>query len=206
MKVLRVDCENAIKELALSKQAAEEHKNEASLLKMSFANLEKAKLSLEISVQDLANQLENSQKELKSQRECNKIIQAEMVKECDTLKKQIQQLNSTIEDLSRSNQSAKLETKKHNLLEMEISDYEKSLTELTAQRDALLKDIEAKQNQIEQSSEEKTGLLAQIQFMEQQVVTEQQRASELKVSNHHYVSFKCLYLFNPLLHFFITCV
>ena len=206
MKVLRVDCENAIKELALSKQAAEEYKNEASQLKMSFANLEKAKLSLEISVQDLANLLENSQKELKSQRECNKIIQAEMVKECDTLKKEIQQLNATIEDLTRSNQSAKLETKKHNLLEMEISDYEKSLTELTAQRDALLKDIEAKQNQIEQSSEEKTGLLAQIQFMEQQVVTEQQRASESKVSNHYDVSFKCLCLFNPSLHFLLTCL
>lgn len=181
MKVLKVDCDKAIRELALSKQAAEEYKNEASLLKVSVANLEKAKLSLEISLQDLTNQFENSQKELKSQRECNKIIQVEMVKECDTLKKEIQLLNETIEDLARNNQSAKLETKKHNLLEMEISDFEKSLSELTAQRDALLKDIEAKQNQIEQSNEERTGLLAQIQFMEQQVVTEQQRASESKV-------------------------
>lgn len=202
MKVLKVDCENAIRELALSKQAAEEHKNEASILKVSATNFEKAKLSLEISVQDLTSQLENSRKELKSQRECNKIIQAEMVKECDVFKKEIQQLNRTIEDLSRSNQSAKLETKKHNLLEMEISDFEKSLSELSAQRDVLLKDIEAKQNQIEQSNEERTGLLAQIQYMEQQVVTEQQRASESKVFNYAF-GFKCLYLFDPL-HFPIT--
>ena len=178
-----MDCENAIRELALSKQAAEEYKSEASSLKVSAANLEKVKLSLEISVQDLVNQLENSQKELKSQRECNKIIQAEMVKEGDALKKEILKLNATIEEISRSNQSAVLESKKHNLLEMEISDYEKSLSELTAKRDILLKDLEAKQKQIEQSNEERTGLLAQIQFMEEQVVTEQQRASDSKVSN-----------------------
>lgn len=180
MKLLKKDFENAIKELANSKQMAEEFKNEASVLKTTATNLEKCKAALENSVQELRILYEESRKESESE----KIVRAELSRECDRLKNEIRQLNNTIEDLNKANQTIKQESKKQSVLELELTDYEKSVSELNGKLDSLQKELSLKQNLYEQIGDEKTGLKDQIQLLEQQVNTEQQRSTELKVQKY----------------------
>ena len=90
-------------------------------------------------------------------------------------------MNSSVEELNKKNQAVKQECKKQSLLEMELTDYEKSVSELNSQLESLQKELVLKQNIVDQHNEEKSGLQVQVSFLEQQIGTEQQRATELKV-------------------------
>lgn len=174
---MKKDCEHSIQELANSRQRAEEFKNEASLLKTTAANLEISKKVLEKSFQELKVMYDDSRKENESE----KILRVELSKECDRFRNEIRQLNSTIDELNKKNQAVKQECKKQSLLEMELTDYEKSVSELNGQMETLQKELALKQNIVDQYKEEKSGLQAQVSLLEHQVGTEQQRATNLKV-------------------------
>lgn len=190
MTVLKKDCDNALQELVGSRQRAEEFKNEANVLRGTAAELEKRNKALEKSVQELQERFNLAEKE----HETDKILRLELSKECDRLRNEIRNLNTIIEDLNRSQEAAKQESKKQALLQLEITDYEKTLAELNAQLDSLKKEQVAKQDLIERSDDEKDALLAQIKFLEQQVCTEQQRASESKVMSGYFVYLKHIHL------------
>lgn len=177
LSVMKKDCEHSIQELANSRQRAEEFKNEASLLKTTAVNLEISKKALEKSFQELKVLYDDSRKENESE----KILRVELSKECDRLKLEIRQLNSSVEELNKKNQAVKQECKKQSLLEMELTDYEKSVSELNSQLESIQKELVLKQNIVDQHNEEKSGLQVQVSFLEQQIGTEQQRATELKV-------------------------
>lgn len=174
---MKKDCENSIQELANSRQRAEEFKNEASVLKTTVANLEISKNALEKSIQEHKLLYDDCRKENESE----KILRVELSKECDRFKSEIKQLSCTVDELNKKNQAVKQESKKQSLLELELTDYEKSVSDLNAQLDAMKKELVSKQNFVDQLTEEKSGLQIQIQLLEQQVATEQQRGAELKV-------------------------
>lgn len=180
MSVMKKDCENAIEELANSKQRAEEYKNEASMLKLSVVNLEAAKSGLEKSAQEFKNLYNETLKE----NETDKILRLELSKECDRLKNEVRQLNGTIEELNRNIQATKQESKKHDLLQLEITDYEKSLSELHSQLDAIRTELKEKETLAKQSEDEKAGLQVQLHLLDQQASAEQQRATESKVLSY----------------------
>jgi hypothetical protein len=52
---------------------------------------------------------------------------------------------------------------------------------LNSQLESIQKELVLKQNIVDQHNEEKSGLQVQVSFLEQQIGTEQQRATELKV-------------------------
>ena len=174
---MKKDCENAIQELANSKQRAEEFKSEVSFLKTTVAHHEKSKRVLEKSLQEQKTLYDECRKE----NESDKILRIELSKECDRLKNEIRQLNETVDELNKKNQAVKQESKKQSLLELELTDYEKSTSELNNQLDSLKKELIVKKTLVDQSNEEKFGLQSQIQLLEQQLNTEQQRATDLKV-------------------------
>lgn len=178
MNILKKDCDNALQELANSRQRAEEFKNEVSVLKAKEAELDKANKFLEKSVNELQERFDLSIKE----HETDKILRLELSKECDRLKDEINKLNGTIDELHRSQEVVKNETKKQNMLQLEITDYEKSLDELNNKVDLLQKEIKEKQSMIDRNGEEKEALQAQITLLDQQLNTEQQRVTESKVN------------------------
>lgn len=157
-------------------------------MKTSTINLEKSKTALEKSVNELRVVYDDCCKENESE----KIIRIELSKECDRFKNEIQQLNSVIEELNKKNQAVQQESKKQSLLELEITDYEKSLSEVNSKLDSLQKDLLLKTKLLDQANDEKSSLQAQIQFLESQNSTDQQRATELKVCDRAY---QCEFLY-----------
>lgn len=180
---MKKDCENSIQELANSRQRAEEFKNENAVLKTTAANLEVSKKALEKSVQEQKLLYDDCRKE----NESDKILRVELSRECDRFKNEIRQLICTVDELNKKNQVVKQESKKQSLLELELTDYEKSVSELNIQLDAMQKQLVTKQNIVDQHTEEKSGLQAQVELLEQHVAMEQQRATELKVL--HFILF-----------------
>lgn len=188
--LLKKDCTNAIQELATSKQRAEEFKSEVSCLKSSLTNVEKLKKALENSVQELKIQLDDQRKESESE----KILRIESSKECDRLKNEIRQLNCTVDEFNKKNLVIKQESKKQSLLELELTDYEKSLSELNAQLDSLQKELKLKQNLIDQTKEENSSLKAHVKLLEQQINTDNARKEDFEVKDFLFVKFLNLYL------------
>ena len=174
---LKKDFENCVQELAKSKQAAEEFKNEASVAKAALANLDKLKQQLEKSSQELRSQVEL----LSQEKETERIMRQDLGKECEQLKKEVSQLSATISELNRSQEESRTEYKRQNHLQLEISDYERLVAELDAKISTLNQERQEDQTLLDKSKESNEALITQLQLLEDQIKTEQGRADGLKV-------------------------
>ena len=181
---LKKDFENCVQELAKSKQAAEEYKNDASVAKAALANLDKLKQQLEKSCQELRSQVEL----LSQEKETERIMRQDLGKECEQLKKEMSQLSATISELNRSQEESRTEYKRQNHLQLEISDYERLVAELDAKISTLNQERQEDQTLLDKSKESNEALITQLQLLEDQIKTEQGRADGLKVQ---LPSFKC---------------
>ena len=181
---LKKDFENCVQELAKSKQAAEEYKNDASVAKAALANLDKLKQQLEKSCQELRSQVEL----LSQEKETERIMRQDSGKECEQLKKEMSQLSATISELNRSQEESRTEYKRQNHLQLEISDYERLVAELDAKISTLNQERQEDQTLLDKSKESNEALITQLQLLEDQIKTEQGRADGLKVQ---LPSFKC---------------
>ena len=174
---LKKDFENCVQELAKSKQAAEEYKNDASVAKAALANLDKLKQQLEKSCQELRSQVEL----LSQEKETERIMRQDSGKECEQLKKEMSQLSATISELNRSQEESRTEYKRQNHLQLEISDYERLVAELDAKISTLNQERQEDQTLLDKSKESNEALITQVQLLEDQIKTEQGRADGLKV-------------------------
>ncbi|KZS15205.1 putative GRIP and coiled-coil domain-containing protein 2 [Daphnia magna] len=167
LALLRVDEKNRnISNSPLNLQAAQkeiDRLNDELDAKKSELNV--MKKDCENSIQELANKKSIQEHKLlyddcRKENESEKILRVELSKECDRFKSEIKQLSCTVDELNKKNQAVKQESKKQSLLELELTDYEKSVSDLNAQLDAMKKEL----------------------LLEQQVATEQQRGAELKMT------------------------
>ncbi|KAI9555719.1 hypothetical protein GHT06_018234 [Daphnia sinensis] len=167
LALLRVDEKNRnISNSPLNLQAAQkeiDRLNDELDAKKSELNV--MKKDCENSIQELANKKSIQEQKLlyddcRKEIESEKILRVELSRECDRFKSEIRQLSCTVDELNKKNQAVKQESKKQSLLELELTDYEKSVSDLNAQLDVIKKEL----------------------LLEQQVATEQQRAAELKMT------------------------
>lgn len=188
LKVLKHDFENVVQELAKSKEIAENHRLDAITAVNSFMSCEDAKNALDKSLQEAKNKVAA----LTLQSDSERIMRKEIESECESLKKEVAVLNSTIAELNRNQE----EFKKHKHLLLEISDYEKTVAELNAKVTASQQQSDAQQVSTNNLKSCNEALVAQVRLLEEQISTEQSRSDQLKVTEKNRSSTN-----NEILHF-----
>ena len=174
---MKKDCANAIGELANSRQKAEEYKSENSAFITIIGNLEKSNDNLELAIKDLMTEIDDNKKE----HQAGKIIRVDLSGENDRLKKEITKLNSTINELNQNTEMVVIDSKKQNLLQLEISDYENTLSETKLELKSAQEKLQASEKAASALKSEKKTSLEVTKTMQEKMQKEQEESDKLKV-------------------------
>lgn len=176
LSVMKKDCANAIGELANSRQKAEEYKSENSAFITIIGNLEKSNDNLELAIKDLMTEIDDNKKE----HQAGKIIRVDLSGENDRLKKEITKLNSTINELNQNTEMVVIDSKKQNLLQLEISDYENTLSETKLELKSAQEKLQASEKAASALKSEKKTSLEVTKTMQEKMQKEQEESDKLK--------------------------
>ena len=177
VSILKKDCTNAICELNNSRQKAEEYKSENSAFIAIIGKLEKSNENLESAIKDLMTEIDD----IKKEQQADKIICVDLAGENDGLKKEIIKLNSTISELNQNSEMVVIDSKKQNLLQLEISDYENTLSETKHELQSVQEKLQQSEKVVNVFKLEKKTLLKQIEDIQEKLKCEQQESDKLKV-------------------------
>nr|CAD7396570.1 unnamed protein product [Timema cristinae] len=182
-KSLQKSFDVLMNESAAAKLQLQEYSEEKERLCKELDVYVKDKQRLEASFKELRSQIQNMAKE----KEADNITRKEMEIDLNRLGEEVKlgerKLSEEIERHQSTRElleASKQECKKRSVLNLEMEDYEKSVSDLTQQLSAERATLKELEGHLETQREINKGLQDQVHMMEQRVLGEEARATEFK--------------------------
>nr|CAD7425418.1 unnamed protein product [Timema monikensis] len=185
-KSLQKSFDVLMNESAAAKLQLQEYSEEKERLCKELDVYVKDKQRLEASFKELRSQIQNMAKE----KEADNITRKEMEIDLNRLGEEVKlgerKLSEEIERHQSTRElleASKQECKKRSVLNLEMEDYEKSVSDLTQQLSAERATLKELEGHLETQREINKGLQDQVHMMEQRVLGEEARATEFKADS-----------------------